>query len=216
MERLDRDIDAPSIKGSNLWKLAAEMWSVFPLWISSTLRQAFLNRADHITGTKGIPCLPACSPHFVTRSTHRAAYHFCGRQWGSVICFSPREKRILARERKSLHFSVALTPPPLYNQPREKAIGWIETVDDDPPPSSRVIPVRLRSFNYLPPVSSLSNTLYFLDILFAASFHFLALIFQLLMVRNIRKGEWKTWVVDSVINQGISFNILKFNNNGNE
>lgn len=110
----------------------------------------------------------------------------------SDLFLSLREKRILARERKSLHFSVALTPPPLYNQPREKAIGWIETVDDDPPPSSRVIPVRLR-FNYLPPpVSALSNTLYFLDILFAAchSFDFLAFIFQLLMVRNIR--EWET------------------------
>lgn len=52
--------------------------------------------------------------------THRAAHHFCGRHWGSVICFSLREKRILARERKSLHFSVALTPPSLHTNRGKK------------------------------------------------------------------------------------------------
>lgn len=141
--------------------------NVFPLWLSSRHRQAFLNRADHITGTKGIPCLPACSPHFVTRSTHRAAHHFCGRHWGSVICFSLREKRILARESLFIF-------PWLWRRHLSpyKPRGKNDRMDRDRgrwSSHSRVIPVGLR-FKLPSSVFLFYRTLlYFLDILLFAA-----------------------------------------------
>lgn len=94
--------------------------NVFPLWISSKHRQVFEPSRPHYRHKRHPLFAGLFSALCNQIHTHRAAHHFCGRHWGSVICFSLREKRILARERKSLHFSVALTPPSLHTNRGKK------------------------------------------------------------------------------------------------
>lgn len=95
--------------------------NVFPLWISSRHRQTVFEPSRPHYRHKRHPLFAGLFSALCNQiHTHRAAHHFCGRHWGSVICFSLREKRILARERKSLHFSVALTPPSLHTNRGKK------------------------------------------------------------------------------------------------